>query len=137
MKDSAAPKDDADPRLPYSAPTLIVHGDLRTITAAKGATGMKQASRRRSAAACRNRSLDPRERMSGVFGCWRIDGRPLDPQVLRHCLIQISPQGSQRIYSWTDGAVALGSKEPPASFEPNDACRDNPRHRLRVRWPAG
>lgn len=38
MKDSAAPKDDADPRLPYSAPTLIVHGDLRTITAAKGST---------------------------------------------------------------------------------------------------
>lgn len=36
MKDSAAAKDDADPRLPYSAPTLIVHGDLRTITAAKG-----------------------------------------------------------------------------------------------------
>jgi hypothetical protein len=36
MKDSAVPKDDADPRLPYSAPTLIVHGDLRTITAAKG-----------------------------------------------------------------------------------------------------
>lgn len=60
--------------------------------------------------------------MSGVFGCWRIDGRPLDPQILRHCLIQISPQGSQRIYSWTDGAVALGCKEPPRSVELNDAC---------------
>ena len=32
----AAPRHDGDQRLPYSAPTLTVHGDLRTITAAKG-----------------------------------------------------------------------------------------------------
>jgi hypothetical protein len=31
----AATKDDGR-KLPYSAPTLTVHGDLRTITAAKG-----------------------------------------------------------------------------------------------------
>jgi hypothetical protein len=36
MKDPVAPTNDADPRLPYSAPKLTVHGDLRTITAAKG-----------------------------------------------------------------------------------------------------
>src|SRR3954447_18164624 len=58
--------------------------------------------------------------MSGVFGCWRMDGRPLDPQILRHCLIQISPQGSHQIYSWTDGAVGLGSKEPCSSFDLNN-----------------
>jgi asparagine synthase (glutamine-hydrolysing) len=62
--------------------------------------------------------------MSGVFGCWRTDGRPLDPQILRHCLIQISPQGAQRIFSWTDGAVALGSKEPSSSFDQDDGSGD-------------
>jgi hypothetical protein len=31
-----ATKDDSGRKLPYSTPTLIVHGDLRTLTAAKG-----------------------------------------------------------------------------------------------------
>lgn len=35
MTTPAVPRTDGDPRLPYSAPTLTVHGDLRTITAAK------------------------------------------------------------------------------------------------------
>jgi asparagine synthase (glutamine-hydrolysing) len=36
MEPPATPNKDGDARLPYSAPTLTVHGDLRTITAAKG-----------------------------------------------------------------------------------------------------
>jgi hypothetical protein len=36
MKPAATPSKDGDARLPYSAPTLTIHGDLRTITAAKG-----------------------------------------------------------------------------------------------------
>ena len=36
MKTPDAPRKDGDERLPYSSPKLIVHGDLRTITAAKG-----------------------------------------------------------------------------------------------------
>lgn len=35
MTTPAGPKQDGDKRLPYSAPTLTIHGDLRTITAAK------------------------------------------------------------------------------------------------------
>jgi asparagine synthase (glutamine-hydrolysing) len=35
MTTPAAPKNDGDARLPYSAPRLTIHGDLRTITAAK------------------------------------------------------------------------------------------------------
>jgi hypothetical protein len=33
---SAPAKNDEGSKLPYSAPKLTVHGDLRTITAAKG-----------------------------------------------------------------------------------------------------
>ncbi len=36
MKTPDAPRKDGDERLPYSAPKLTVHGDLRTITTAKG-----------------------------------------------------------------------------------------------------
>ena len=35
MTTPAAPTQDGETRLPYSAPTLTIHGDLRTITAAK------------------------------------------------------------------------------------------------------
>jgi asparagine synthase (glutamine-hydrolysing) len=36
MNTPPAPSKDGDARLPYSAPKLTIHGDLRTITAAKG-----------------------------------------------------------------------------------------------------
>jgi hypothetical protein len=36
MNTPPAPRKDGDARLPYSAPKLTIHGDLRTITAAKG-----------------------------------------------------------------------------------------------------
>lgn len=36
MTRPAAPKNDGDQKLPYSSPKLTVHGDLRTITGAKG-----------------------------------------------------------------------------------------------------
>jgi asparagine synthase (glutamine-hydrolysing) len=36
MNTTPAPSKDGDARLPYSAPKLTIHGDLRTITAAKG-----------------------------------------------------------------------------------------------------
>ena len=36
MKPAPATKKDTGPKPPYSTPTLTVHGDLRTITGAKG-----------------------------------------------------------------------------------------------------
>ena len=61
--------------------------------------------------------------MSGVFGCWQLDGRPIDPIILRQCLIQISPQGSHAISAWTGAHAALGCKGAGASSEP-DTDRD-------------
>jgi hypothetical protein len=36
MKTTSATKDHSGEKLPYSKPKLTIHGDLRTLTAAKG-----------------------------------------------------------------------------------------------------
>ena len=55
--------------------------------------------------------------MSGVFGCWQLDGRHLDAAVLRQCLTQISPHGPADIEAWTQGAIGLGCKRSPVTIE--------------------
>jgi asparagine synthase (glutamine-hydrolysing) len=55
--------------------------------------------------------------MSGVFGCWQLDGRHLDVAALHHCLTQISPYGPADIEAWTQGAIGLGGKRSPVTIE--------------------
>src|SRR5262245_36436891 len=50
--------------------------------------------------------------MSGVFGCWHRDGRPVSPATLDACLGSISPRASRKVDTWIDGAIGLGRKSP-------------------------
>jgi asparagine synthase (glutamine-hydrolysing) len=51
--------------------------------------------------------------MSGIFGCWQLDGRRIDAGVVDRCLALISPHGSGDIEAWVDGSIALGAKATP------------------------
>jgi asparagine synthase (glutamine-hydrolysing) len=48
--------------------------------------------------------------MSGVFGCWHLDARPLDTASFHRSVARISPHGSHGIATWTDAAIGLGCK---------------------------
>jgi asparagine synthase (glutamine-hydrolysing) len=48
--------------------------------------------------------------MSGIFGCWNLDERPLDIDTFRACLERISPARVMSSLSWHDGPVGLGYK---------------------------
>ena len=48
--------------------------------------------------------------MSGIFGCWNLDDRPLDADTFRTCLERISPARVMPSPSWHDGPAALGYK---------------------------
>jgi len=48
--------------------------------------------------------------MSGVFGCWHLDARPLDATRFHRSLAGISPHGSREIHTWIDGSIGLGDK---------------------------
>ena len=48
--------------------------------------------------------------MSGMFGCWNLDERPLDVATFSSCLERISPTRAMPSASWHDGPVALGCK---------------------------
>lgn len=48
--------------------------------------------------------------MSGIFGCWNLDDRPLDLDTFRNCLERLSPTRTMPSASWLDGPVALGCK---------------------------
>jgi asparagine synthase (glutamine-hydrolysing) len=48
--------------------------------------------------------------MSGIFGCWNLDDRPLDVEIFKSCLERISPVQVMPSQSWHDGPVALGCK---------------------------
>ncbi len=48
--------------------------------------------------------------MSGIFGCWRLDTRPVIGIELQQCLAQILPLDSQTIEYWMDGPIGLGHK---------------------------
>ncbi len=50
--------------------------------------------------------------MSGVFGCWHLDGHPVSPATVRSCLERISPAGSNDISLWHAGPASLGRKSP-------------------------
>ena len=84
-----APKDDRE-KLPYSPPKLTVHGDLRNDHRRQakrqkrsrpaediqlGNAVARHGSRRRS---CRHHfgRLPQSVSMSGIFGCWHLDGSP-------------------------------------------------------------
>jgi asparagine synthase (glutamine-hydrolysing) len=47
--------------------------------------------------------------MSGLFGCWHLDGRPVDADVFRHCLSRLSPTDRAGLACRIDGPLALGS----------------------------
>ena len=55
--------------------------------------------------------------MSGVFGCWHVDARPLDPAVVRRCSAQLSPEGAGDIHVWSDSSVGLTCKSSPCTPE--------------------
>jgi asparagine synthase (glutamine-hydrolysing) len=48
--------------------------------------------------------------MSGIFGCWNVDDRPVNVDTFRTCLERISPAQVMPSASWHNGAVALGCK---------------------------
>ena len=48
--------------------------------------------------------------MSGIFGCWHLDGRSVDAGVLERCIRRLSPQSSEPIDSWFEGSIGLGRK---------------------------
>lgn len=87
--------------------------------------------------------------MSGIFGCWNLDGRPADAGVVERCLRRLSPQGSEPIDSWLDGSIALGRKSgcvqdaPVAMMDARVACSFDGRidnrgellEALTKRWP--
>jgi asparagine synthase (glutamine-hydrolysing) len=55
--------------------------------------------------------------MSGVFGCWQLDGRHLDAAMFHQCLTRISPHGPDDIEAWTQGAIGLGCRRSPSTMD--------------------
>src|SRR3954470_20334289 len=47
--------------------------------------------------------------MSGIFGCWHLDGRTLDGELFQSCIERISPAGVTGS-AWHHGGVGLGFK---------------------------
>ena len=47
--------------------------------------------------------------MSGVFGCWQLDGRPLNLDTFRASLERLSPPRAITT-AWHDGPVGIGHK---------------------------
>ncbi len=62
--------------------------------------------------------------MSGIFGCWNLDGRPLDVGTFRTCLERISPARLKPSASWHDGPVALGctTNQRSSTAHPPQIC---------------
>jgi len=67
--------------------------------------------------------------MSGVFGCWQLDGRPLNLDTFRASLERLSPPRAITT-AWHDGPVGIGHKSnwnsgalnPPPIGTPDVAC---------------
>jgi len=55
--------------------------------------------------------------MSGIFGCWHLDGQPVDAGVLERCLRRLSPQGPAPVESWFAGSIGLGRKASSLSHD--------------------
>ncbi len=55
--------------------------------------------------------------MSGVFGCWHLDARPIDVEIFRRCVGRISPAETRDIQTWIHGSIGLGCKgaDPPTA----------------------
>lgn len=87
--------------------------------------------------------------MSGVFGYWHVDGRPVSGTLIDGCLQRVSPQGLTDIESWVDGPIGLGRKSTgPDEARHSMACtrvvcafdgridnRDELIDALAARWP--
>ncbi len=63
--------------------------------------------------------------MSGIFGCWHLDGRPVDTNTFHHCLQRIHPVHVHPSCVWHGGSVALGYRSngdsvgtPPSGANP-------------------
>jgi asparagine synthase (glutamine-hydrolysing) len=50
-----------------------------------------------------------------MFGCWRLDARPLDRVEIERCLAQLLPPGSEDTESWIGASAAIGHKTGPRS----------------------
>jgi asparagine synthase (glutamine-hydrolysing) len=61
--------------------------------------------------------------MSGLFGCWHRDGRPVDGVLLAQCLSHISPRGHQDTHVFTRQAVGLGHKSHGGGSPTSDGAR--------------
>jgi asparagine synthase (glutamine-hydrolysing) len=48
--------------------------------------------------------------MSGIFGLWNLDGRPLDKAILTGMSRSLAHRGSDADESWVDGAVGIGCR---------------------------
>ena len=53
--------------------------------------------------------------MSGVFGCWHLDARPIDVEIFRRCVGRISPADTAVIQTWIHGSIGLGCKGDAAA----------------------
>jgi asparagine synthase (glutamine-hydrolysing) len=58
--------------------------------------------------------------MSGVFGCWQLDARPLDVDAFDRSVACLSPQQPCRTRTWTDGPIGLGCKSSLLALESDD-----------------
>ncbi len=65
--------------------------------------------------------------MSGIFGCWNLDDRPVEVETFRSCLERIRPAGALPLASWHDGAVALGCQphQHSRTSHPQRICTDD------------
>lgn len=54
--------------------------------------------------------------MSGIFGCWHLDGRPIDSNTFRTCLELVDPGNLSSASVWHRGSVGLGFKPSPNSL---------------------
>lgn len=62
--------------------------------------------------------------MSAVFGCWQLDGRPIDAEIFERCVARLSPSGHQHVQTWTDTSIALGcTVAEPVDRDPFDLDR--------------
>jgi asparagine synthase (glutamine-hydrolysing) len=60
--------------------------------------------------------------MSGVFGCWRLDTRPVDPGLVRRCAAQLMPEGEGDLHSWLDSSIGLACKFSPSAPQQDAAA---------------
>jgi asparagine synthase (glutamine-hydrolysing) len=61
--------------------------------------------------------------MSGIFGCWHLDGLPVNGATFEKSLERISPQGARGSEAWVDGSIGLGRKPSHGSVPATQSMR--------------